>query len=334
MEMPGRKYELGTRYRYSFNGKENDNEVKGEGNQLDYGMRIYDPRLGKFLSVDPFSKNYPMLTPYQFAGNSPIAFVDLDGREPEWYLVEQAEKIIFGTNHIQKIHQGFNERAVQTAKSIMKPKEPPKDWYKQFLFQPNQTVIDPTGGTNPEAIFIATKQFEQALKGAANDFKDLFNRVLRGDDKAIGALGFEAVLIFMPGGDEIEGLKAETKMLASTNESIKVYSTIVKNSADELVVRKFVTNETDLLKVAEDAAGGSLDNFKEFKPNWYEGEINGKKYRIEWQPGGEPHMGEGPHVKILEWDPTKGKKGKWITTEKYYQLDHSTLSKIKKASNK
>lgn len=37
-------------YRYGFNGKENDNEVKGEGNQQDYGMRIYDPRLGKFLS--------------------------------------------------------------------------------------------------------------------------------------------------------------------------------------------------------------------------------------------------------------------------------------------
>ncbi|MEZ2442984.1 RHS repeat-associated core domain-containing protein [Chitinophaga sp. RCC_12] len=46
-------------YRYGFNGKENDNEVKGEGNQQDYGMRIYDPRLGRFLSVDPLTKGYP-----------------------------------------------------------------------------------------------------------------------------------------------------------------------------------------------------------------------------------------------------------------------------------
>jgi len=29
----------------------------------------------------------------------------------------------------------------------------------------------------------------------------------------------------------------------------------------------------------------SLDKFKEFKPNWWEGEINGKKIQIEWQPG-------------------------------------------------
>ena len=71
-------------YRYGFNGKENDNEVKGEGNQQDYGMRIYDGRLGRFLSVDPLTKSYPMLTPYQFASNRPIDGIDLDGLE--WHL--------------------------------------------------------------------------------------------------------------------------------------------------------------------------------------------------------------------------------------------------------
>ncbi|OMP74524.1 RHS repeat-associated core domain-containing protein [[Flexibacter] sp. ATCC 35208] len=68
-------------YRYGFNGKENDNEVKGEGNEQDYGMRIYDPRIGQFLSVDPLTPKYPQLTPYQFASNSPIAGVDMDGLE-------------------------------------------------------------------------------------------------------------------------------------------------------------------------------------------------------------------------------------------------------------
>jgi len=68
-------------YRYGFNGKENDNEVKGTGNQQDYGERIYDPRGGRFLSVDPLTKSYPMLTPYQYASNSPISGVDLDGLE-------------------------------------------------------------------------------------------------------------------------------------------------------------------------------------------------------------------------------------------------------------
>ena len=79
--MPGRSYSAGNQYRYGFNGKENDSEVKGEGNQQDYGMRIYDPRLGRFLSVDPLTKKYAMLTPYQFASNSPVASIDLDGLE-------------------------------------------------------------------------------------------------------------------------------------------------------------------------------------------------------------------------------------------------------------
>jgi hypothetical protein len=44
-------------------------------------MRIYDPRVGRFLSVDPIGKDYPMLTPYQFASNTPIKAIDLDGLE-------------------------------------------------------------------------------------------------------------------------------------------------------------------------------------------------------------------------------------------------------------
>ncbi len=68
-------------YRYGYNGKENDNEVKGESNQQDYGFRVYDPRVGRFLSVDPLTQDYPMLTPYQYASNRPIDGVDLDGKE-------------------------------------------------------------------------------------------------------------------------------------------------------------------------------------------------------------------------------------------------------------
>lgn len=76
--MPGRTYSSSS-YHYGFNGKENDKDA-GEGIQ-DYGMRIYDVRLGKFLSVDPLTKDFPWYTPYQFAGNKPIIAIDLDGLE-------------------------------------------------------------------------------------------------------------------------------------------------------------------------------------------------------------------------------------------------------------
>ena len=44
-------------------------------------MRVYDPRVGRFLSVDPITKQYPELTPYQFASNTPIWAIDIDGAE-------------------------------------------------------------------------------------------------------------------------------------------------------------------------------------------------------------------------------------------------------------
>jgi RHS repeat-associated protein len=74
--MPGRNFSLSS-YRYGFNGKEND----GESETQDYGMRINDFKLGRFLSVDPLKTQCPMLTPYQFASNSPISGIDLDGLE-------------------------------------------------------------------------------------------------------------------------------------------------------------------------------------------------------------------------------------------------------------
>jgi len=70
-------------YRYSFNGKETDAETDLQ----DYGFRIYNPALGKFLSVDPLTKDYPHYTPYQFAGNKPIWAIDLDGLE-EFYVTD------------------------------------------------------------------------------------------------------------------------------------------------------------------------------------------------------------------------------------------------------
>src|SRR5258707_6293434 len=83
MQMQGRTFAARGvgEYRYGFNGKERDDEVKGAGNEIDYGMRVYDPRAGRFMSVDPLVSEYPYYTPYQYAGNKPIWYVDLDGLE-------------------------------------------------------------------------------------------------------------------------------------------------------------------------------------------------------------------------------------------------------------
>jgi len=58
-------------YRYGFQGQEKDDEIKGEGNRYDFGARMYDARVGRFLSIDPHCNGYPDISPYVFAINNP-----------------------------------------------------------------------------------------------------------------------------------------------------------------------------------------------------------------------------------------------------------------------
>jgi RHS repeat-associated protein len=79
--MPGRTFSSED-YKYGFNGKEKDQNGEFGNTHYDYGFRIYNPEIGKFLSVDPLSPKYPFYSPYQYAGNTPIKFIDIDGLEP------------------------------------------------------------------------------------------------------------------------------------------------------------------------------------------------------------------------------------------------------------
>ncbi|MBX2900740.1 MAG: hypothetical protein KF775_13885 [Cyclobacteriaceae bacterium] len=78
--MPGRNFSSAN-YRYGFNGKEKDDNGEFGNATYDYGFRIYNPSIGRFLSEDPLTSKYPELTPYQFASNTPIWAIDVDGLE-------------------------------------------------------------------------------------------------------------------------------------------------------------------------------------------------------------------------------------------------------------
>lgn len=76
VKMNGRKF-IKQDYRVDFNNKETDEETEWQ----DYGMRMYDTRLARFMNIDPLTYGYPELTPFQFASNTPICAIDLDGLE-------------------------------------------------------------------------------------------------------------------------------------------------------------------------------------------------------------------------------------------------------------
>jgi RHS repeat-associated protein len=74
-------------YRFGFNGKEKESDMYGESNAYDFGARIYDGRIGKWLSVDPLQEIYPFASPYNFTLNSPIANTDPDGQRVRYYVL-------------------------------------------------------------------------------------------------------------------------------------------------------------------------------------------------------------------------------------------------------
>ena len=70
-------------YRYGFNGMESDNEVKRCGNSYTTEFRQYDPRLGRWLSLDPMMESFPWMSPFVAFDNNPVYFVDPYGLASE-----------------------------------------------------------------------------------------------------------------------------------------------------------------------------------------------------------------------------------------------------------
>ncbi len=82
------------KYRMGYQGQEQDDEVAGKGNRIDFKFRGYDPRVGRFWSVDPLAASYPWNSTYAFAENRVIDGIDLEGKEWDWAIDNQGNTII------------------------------------------------------------------------------------------------------------------------------------------------------------------------------------------------------------------------------------------------
>ncbi|MEW4923102.1 RHS repeat-associated core domain-containing protein [Algibacter sp. 2305UL17-15] len=76
-------------YRYGFQGQEMDDEIKGEGNSVNYKYRMHDPRVGRFFAVDPLASSYPWNSTYAYSENSVINSIELEGLESFRVITQQ-----------------------------------------------------------------------------------------------------------------------------------------------------------------------------------------------------------------------------------------------------
>ncbi len=223
-------------YRFAFGGQEKTDEIAGEGNHLDFKYRGYDARLGRFWSVDPLSRKYPELSPFQFASLSPIWMRELEGLEgePSQNITNDKGDIVGKTE--PKSTTCIPLRPVQDIKELLTPKP---------LVTPSQGTISPSPSNLEKFLDVAVAPETENMVKYDNVFRSV-SVGIAGSMIAVGAIE-----------------TAPSVMPALAPKILETYE--VSKSIVQTVSYAYITNNT--VKIGIGIAYGELSVRNEFSPD-------------------------------------------------------------------
>ncbi|MBK8486376.1 MAG: hypothetical protein IPL48_01180 [Bacteroidetes bacterium] len=121
MLTPGRNWSSGSEYRFGFGGEESDGEIYGDNNSYAFEYRLHDPRLGRFLSVDPLAPQFAYNSPYAFSENRVIDAIELEGLEKYIIINDYYEGSLTKTTIIRAVNEDYIEQNLQIRNIVAKP---------------------------------------------------------------------------------------------------------------------------------------------------------------------------------------------------------------------